>query len=77
MAKKEQKEKDPFEDICDHQRAGIVTNQPGKYDHDRAHASVAVCGDPSCRALAFAWVKKMTGEEGVYLSDSDRKIRHG
>lgn len=59
---------------CPHSaRAGIVTNQPDGYDRERAHASVAVCGDPTCRARALAWVRAKTGEPGVYISDSDRR----
>lgn len=57
----------------DHQsRAGIVTNQPGRYDKGRPHASVAVCGDPTCRARGLAWVRQVTGEPGVYVSDASR-----
>ena len=62
---------DDFE--CNHDRAGIVTNQPDGYDHKRAHAAMSVCGDPSCRAQALAWVWKMTNEPGVYISDSSRR----
>jgi hypothetical protein len=59
---------------CPHgTRAGIVTNQPDGYDHNRAHASAAICGDPSCRARALAWVRQLTGEPGHYISDSNRK----
>ena len=61
------------DDICNHDRAGIVTNQPDGYDHNRAHASVAVCGDPTCRARGLAWVWKKTREQGHYISDSSRK----
>jgi hypothetical protein len=62
---------------CPHPtRAGIVTNQPNGYDPDRACASVTVCPDPSCRARAMGWVYKVSGEHGVYVSDSDRK-KHG
>lgn len=53
-------------------RAGIVTNQPGKYDSTRALCSVVVCGDPTCRARAMAWVFAGTGEQGHYVSDSTR-----
>ena len=58
---------------CNHPRAGIVTNQPDGYDRNRAHASIAICGDPSCRAGALAWVWNMTHEQGQYISDSQRK----
>lgn len=61
------------DDICNHDRAGIVTNQPDGYDHNRAHAAVSVCGDPSCRARGLAWVWEKTKEQGVYISDSSRK----
>lgn len=64
------------DDPCPHDskaRAGIVTNQPDGYDRNRAHAAVSVCGDPSCRARALAWVWKMTKEQGHYISDSSRK----
>jgi hypothetical protein len=54
-------------------RAGIVTNQPDGYDSNRAHASAAICGDPSCRARALAWVWNLTKEQGHYISDSSRK----
>ena len=58
---------------CPHEaRAGIVTNQPGAYDPHNAHAAVAVCPDPSCRARAMGWVYRITGEQGIYISDSDR-----
>jgi hypothetical protein len=60
-------------DICNHDRAGIVTNQPDGYDHNRAHAAVSVCGGPSCRARALAWVWEKTSEQGVYISDNSRK----
>lgn len=61
---------------CPHDaRAGIVTNQPGGYDRNRAHAAVTVCGDPSCRARAFAWVWEKTKEPGVYISDSTRTTK--
>lgn len=56
-------------------RAGIVTNQPDGYDHNRSHCSVSVCGDPTCRALSIAYVKHVTGETGVYISDSTREAR--
>jgi hypothetical protein len=61
------------DDICNHARAGIVTNQPDGYDHNRAHASVAICGSPTCRARALAWVWNLTKEQGQYISDSTRK----
>jgi hypothetical protein len=70
------RKKDPRDDDdpCPHgARAGIVTNQPDGYDHNRAHASVAVCGDPSCRARALAWVWNLTKEQGHYISDSSRR----
>lgn len=70
--KKQRVEEDP----CPHDyksRAGIVTNQPNGYDGSRAHASVSICGDPSCRARAFAWVWNLTKEQGHYISDSSRK----
>ena len=54
-------------------RAGIVTNQPDGYDKSRGHASTEVCGSPSCRADAIAWVWRKTGEHGVYVSDKKRK----
>jgi hypothetical protein len=62
-------------DPCPHDnsaRAGIVTNQPGRYDKGRPHASVAVCGSPTCRARGLAWVRQVTGEPGVYVSDASR-----
>ena len=64
------------EPICDGHgpRAGIVTNQPDGYDKSRGHASTEVCGDPSCRADAIAWVWRKTGEHGVYVSDKKRKV---
>ena len=60
---------------CEHYgaRAGIVTNQPDGYDHNRAHCSVTVCGDPTCRALSLAYVRHITGEFGTYISDASRK----
>jgi hypothetical protein len=59
---------------CNHQeRAGIVTNQPGTYDRKRPHVSVAICGDPGCRAATLGYVHAKTGEIGVYISDSDRR----
>lgn len=64
-----------LEDPCPHEsgaRAGIVTNQPGKYDPKRAHAAVAVCGDPTCRARGMAWVEHLTKEPAVYISDARR-----
>jgi hypothetical protein len=64
------------EEPCPHpasSRAGIVTNQPGAYDPNRGVASIAVCGDPSCRARAMGWVYRASGEHGTYVSDSDRK----
>jgi hypothetical protein len=61
------------DDICNHERAGIVTNQPDGYDRKRAHAAVSVCGSPTCRARAFAWVWEVTKEQGHYISDSSRK----
>lgn len=61
------------DDICNHNRAGIVTNQPDGYDHNRAHASVSVCADPSCRARGLAWVFAKTEEQGTYISDSSRR----
>ncbi|URM86996.1 hypothetical protein SEA_RUCHI_28 [Arthrobacter phage Ruchi] len=62
------------EEPCPHgQRAGIVTNQPDGYDHNRAHASVAVCGNPTCRARALGWVYRLTGEHGTYVSDSSKR----
>jgi hypothetical protein len=64
-----------LEDPCPHDhkaRAGIVTNQPGRYDKTRPHASVAVCGDPKCRARGMAWVEHVTKEPAVYVSDSSR-----
>jgi len=74
MTKKTHIDDDDFP--CPHgnnARAGIVTNQPHGYDRDRAHASAAICGDPSCRARALAWVWKLTKEQGQYISDSSRK----
>lgn len=71
MNKRKQHDDEDFE--CNHDRAGIVTNQPDGYDHNRAHASVSVCGDPTCRAGGLAWVRAKTGEPGVYISDSSRK----
>lgn len=65
---------DPLEDaLCNHGRTGIVTNQPDGYDRNRSHASTQVCGRPKCRAIALAWVRRQTGEPGVYISDADRK----
>jgi hypothetical protein len=55
---------------CDHDRAGIVTNQPDGYDPNRNHAAASVCANPTCRARAMAWVQQTTGEPGVYLSDT-------
>lgn len=69
---------DADSDPCPHDhkaRAGIVTNQPDGYDRNRAHAAVTVCGDPSCRARALAWVWEMTKEQGHYISDSTRKAQ--
>jgi len=60
------------DDFCNHPRAGIVTNQPNGYDRNRAHASIAICGQPECRAKALAWVWKTTKEQGHYISDSSR-----
>ena len=63
-------------DPCPHSykaRAGIVTNQPDGYDAKRAHASVSICGDPTCRARALAWVWNLTKEQGHYISDASRK----
>lgn len=60
-------------DVCGHERAGIVTNQPDGYDKNRAHASVSVCGQPTCRARGLAWVWDKTHEQGTYISDSTRK----
>ncbi|MFT4471379.1 hypothetical protein ACMX2H_15865 [Arthrobacter sulfonylureivorans] len=56
-----------------HERAGIVTNQPGGYDPGRAHAAVTTCGRPECRAASMAWVQKATGEPATYISDASRK----
>lgn len=67
-------EGDHFE--CPHgyeARSGIVTNQPDDYDPSRAHASVVICGGPSCRAQALAWVRRVTGDQGYYVSDRARK----
>lgn len=64
-----------LEDPCPHdhrERAGIVTNQPGKYDRTRAHAAVSVCGRPECRARGMAWVQHVTKEQPVYISDAHR-----
>jgi hypothetical protein len=58
---------------CDHPRAGIVTNRPDGYEPGKSHAAAAVCGDPSCRARAIAWVWHQTGEHGIYVSDSTRR----
>jgi hypothetical protein len=64
------------DDPCPHYwaRAGIVTNQPSEYDKDRPHASVAVCGDTTCRARALAWVWQNTREQGVYVSDKATRL---
>ena len=53
--------------------AGIVTNQPEGHDPERVYAATRVCGDPSCRAEAMAWVWQQTGEHGTYVSDKKRK----
>jgi hypothetical protein len=64
-----------LQDPCPHdhrERAGIVTNQPGRYTNTRPHASVAVCGRPECRARGMAWVEQVTKEPAVYVRDADR-----
>lgn len=64
------------EEPCPHPaklRAGIVTNQPNGYDPDQPHASIAVCGDTSCRARALGWVHRATGQPATYVSDSTRR----
>lgn len=63
---------EPDDEICNHYgaRAGIVTNQPDGYDKNRPHASVAICGSPTCRARAMAWVHQKTHEQPTYVSDS-------
>jgi hypothetical protein len=65
------------DDPCPHDyqhRAGIVTSHPGGIPpKGEAHASVVVCGDPTCRARGMAWVWKQTGTHGTYISDSTRR----
>lgn len=46
-----------------HERAGAVTADGYIF---------AVCGAPSCRAATLGYAHKMTGVQGVYVSDSAR-----
>jgi len=64
------------EEPCPHpakMRTGIVTNQPDGYDADQPHASMIVCGNPSCRAAALGWVYRATGQHGTYVPDGMRR----
>ena len=60
---------------CTHSRVGIVTSHPGEWVQSEAHAATSVCGSPSCRADAIAWVHRLTGKPGTYISDSTRKVQ--
>lgn len=54
---------------CNHaKQVGFVTNQdPNEaVDLERALFSRAVCGRPGCHETAAAWVKRNTGERGVF-----------
>ncbi len=75
MTRGKRKYSDPFDFECNHGRAGIVTTHPEGLapGYDGPHAAVTVCGDPTCRALAFGWVRRQTGMDGVYVSDSSRR----
>lgn len=49
---------------CNHHLSEvIVTNQPGKYDSTRSHASTWVCASPACVLDAMAYVMRFTGEK--------------
>lgn len=60
---------------CRHKRTGIVTNQPGTYDRNRAHAAVIVCDRDECITKAKKWAAGETNETAYYVPDADRSLR--
>jgi hypothetical protein len=56
-----------------HARKGIMTNQPGGYDPDRAHAAASVCDRDECQKKARFWVQGVTGETAVYVPDKGKR----
>lgn len=60
---------------ANHNRTGIVTNQPDGYDSTRSHCSVTICDRPECLAKAIKYVAGNTNETAVYSSDESRGIQ--